>query len=997
MQLQGSAQAGTASGPVSAAAGYDRAQAIVASVPDGGRLQDLTDAGLQDQVVHHSEELFRLSFEHAPFPMALISLEGRYERVNPAMCALTGYTATELVHLTIGDITHPDDVAGDLAAVAALVAGERDSVVLEKRYVTAAGDCVWAAKSATLMRRQDGTPWYIISQLEDISARKTHEHALLEEHRRLRQAESIGRVGSWEWDVTTGVTTWSAGLFALIGVDPATFTGDLDESLRYTHTDDIATVRAAFDTCARTGQAQRLRYRINRADDGACRWLDARGAAVCENGRVVRIVGVVADVTEQVETEQLAAAARSFRQAIMTALPDIIFAWDLASQSVVWSSRSTITELGYTDEQAQDMAGHLVSRLVPAEAKAQYDAAWIAARDAATDDAVELDLPLLHADGTRRWYTRRIAPLHRDENGMVTQVVGVLRDTTAAKDAQDALRESEAKFRQLADNVEDGFTLRTWEPDEFLYISPGFEKIFGYNPATADETPLQTLDRIHPDDRERFMSDYWAVCQAGRPVRHEYRIVRADGQIRWIRATSSPVAAGVGEPRRSAAVITDITDSRQAEAALALAQKAEAASAAKNEFLGRMSHELRTPMNAILGFAQLIELDASPGPQQEAVQHILRGGRHLISLIDDVLDIANIEGDRLELDLEPVLLSEVLRETTALMSPLAASAKVQVELINTADADGELRVFADARRLRQVLLNLLSNAIKYSHPGGRVEIRCELTEASPDSDPTKEYAPHVDVVVTDTGLGIRAEHLPRLFTPFDRLGVQAHGIDGTGVGLALSRRLMAMMGGGLRATSQYGVGSSFTASLALSQPADSPSTTASGSTAPPAATTELTSKTLLYIEDVSSNVTLMESLIKRRPGWRMAVAGHGRLGQELASTAKPDLVLLDMNLPDLAGDEVLRHLRSDPSTASLPIVILSADANPRQIERLMAAGADGYLTKPIEVGEILRLLETYDPNKADPNDANTAATADTGSADTDGPGRPPVGASPPQH
>ena len=380
-----------------------------------------------------------------------------------------------------------------------------------------------------------------------------------------------------------------------------------------------------------------------------------------------------------------------------------------------------------------------------------------------------------------------------------------------------------------------------------------------------------------------------------------------------------------------------------------------------------MSHELRTPMNAILGFAQLLELDAEPGPQQEAVQHILRGGRHLISLIDDVLDIASIEGDRLELDMESVLTSDLLLETTALMSPLAAAA--QVELIYHPDADGERWVQADARRLRQVLLNLLSNAIKYNHPGGQVEIRCELTPTAPASGPGDERSGGVDIVVTDTGRGIRAEDLPRLFTPFDRLGVQAHGIDGTGVGLALSQRLMTMMGGGLRATSQQGEGSNFIATLPLTRPAASAPAGANGPASPgqpgKAITTQVRAKTLLYIEDVSSNVKLMESLVKRRPGWQMAVAGHGRLGQELAATAKPDLVLLDMNLPDVAGDDVLKHLRADPNTASLPIVILSADASPHQIDRLMAAGADGYLTKPIAVSDILQLLETYDPIRND--------------------------------
>ena len=907
--------------------------------------------------------------------MAIIRPDGRYEQVNPAMCALTGYTEAELTQLSIADITHRDDIADDLVAVAALVAGERDSVALEKRYLRPTGECIWAVKSATMMRTND-SPQYIISQLTDITAAKKAERVLLEEHHRVQRAEFIGQVGSWELDLTTDIVTWSAGLSRLMGREPVACASDLDATMANIHADDREAARVALQVCARTGEPQRLRYRINRGGDGVIRWMDTRTEALYEDGRVVRIDGVVADVTEQAEAEQASASARSFQQAVMTASPDIMFVWDLPSQSAVWTNRRLTDELGYTDAQHQDATVDAIDRAVPAELRGNYEATVLATVAALSDDATELDLPVLHADGTRRWYSRRIAPLHRDENGTVTQVVGVLRDTTETMQTQQALRESESKFRQLADNIDVAFTLRTWEPDEFLYVSPGFERIFGYDPLSAAEPPTQTLNRIHPEDQARFMSDYWAVCRAGRPVRHEYRIVRPDGEIRWVRATSSPVAtSGDGEPRRSASIVADITESRQAEAALLSAQQAESASAAKNEFLGRMSHELRTPMNAILGFAQLLELDADPGPQQEAVQHILRGGRHLISLIDDVLDIASIEGDRLELNEELVSVSNLLVETTALMSPVAAAA--QVDLICHAEQDGEHQVLADARRLRQVLLNLLSNAIKYNHPGGQVEIHCELTPTAPETARRVEDSGGLDIVVTDTGRGIRAEDLPRLFTPFDRLGVQAHGIDGTGVGLALSQRLMTMMGGGLRATSDYGVGSSFIASLALTRPADSSSATEPAATAPSgtATTTGHRTRSLLYIEDVSSNVELMESVIKRSPRWRMSVAGYGRLGQELAATAKPDLVLLDRNLPDVSGEDVLRHLRADPRTRNLPIVILSADASPHQINRMMAAGADGYLTKPIAVSDILQLLETHDDRNTD---------------DADGTARPPV-------
>ena len=505
-------------------------------------------------------------------------------------------------------------------------------------------------------------------------------------------------------------------------------------------------------------------------------------------------------------------------------------------------------------------------------------------------------------------------------------------------------------MRQVVESIDVAVVLYSLDPARFLYVSPRYQEIFGHNPLSDGTSPAEVIHNVVAEDRARFRSDYWEPAQAGLFGRCEYRMTRAGGDIRWIRSTSTPVVDEDGVVRRCAAVAEDITDMKRTEAALSSAEEARRANAAKNEFLSRMSHELRTPLNAVLGFAQLLEIDDLTDDQHTSVDHILSGGHHLVGLIDDVLDIAKIEGDRLDLSLESLLMSELLTDTVALMMPMATSADVRLSFDKNDGANQH--VHGDSRRLRQVVLNLLSNAIKYNRPGGSVAVRCEVS------------AHGVNIVVQDTGIGIPAEELPRLFTPFDRLGAQTTNIEGSGVGLALSHRLMTTMNGTLSATSELGVGSVFTASVPLATPEDLAPTLP----APPLATeTEGPTKpepsapaanlTLLYVEDNSSNTTLMAHLISHRPQWHMTTAGTGHIGLDYATTQPPDLVLLDLHLPDMDGIEVLHRLRSDPRTSDLRVVVVSADASPNQINRLLAAGAYAYLTKPLDVSEMLRVLD----------------------------------------
>jgi signal transduction histidine kinase/ActR/RegA family two-component response regulator len=370
---------------------------------------------------------------------------------------------------------------------------------------------------------------------------------------------------------------------------------------------------------------------------------------------------------------------------------------------------------------------------------------------------------------------------------------------------------------------------------------------------------------------------------------------------------------------------------------------AEEASRSKSQFLSRMSHELRTPLNAVLGFGQLLEIDELSDAQRDAVDHILKGGRHLLDLINEVLDISRIEAGELSLSSEAVLAADLVRETVDLIRPLADHRGIQLVVDGSGSCD--CYMFADRQRVKQVLLNLLSNAVKYNRPRGTIVVSCEQPDAT-----------RVRISVADTGMGIPAERLGLLFTPFERLGAEQTAEEGTGIGLALSKRLAEAMGGTLGAASTLGQGSTFTVELPRVEGPVERYERLNGGTqtaVEPAAQRRV----VLHIEDNLSNLTLIERVLAQRPGVEVVAAMQGRLALELAREHHPVLVLLDLHLPDMGGEQVLQRLRDDPDTASIPVVIVSADATPGRVQRLLSAGAAAYLPKPIDVRELLRLID----------------------------------------
>jgi signal transduction histidine kinase/CheY-like chemotaxis protein len=477
-------------------------------------------------------------------------------------------------------------------------------------------------------------------------------------------------------------------------------------------------------------------------------------------------------------------------------------------------------------------------------------------------------------------------------------------------------------------------------------VGRGLFEVFPDNPddpeANGESNLRASLDRVRRD----HVPDTMALQQ------YDIRRPDADGggfEVRFWSPVNSPVLEPDGTLAFIIHSVEEVTESvRVAKELRAAKDEADRANTAKSEYLSRMSHELRTPLNAILGFAQLLELEDLADVQRENLHFILNAARHLLALINEVLDIAAIEAGRLPLSLEPVAVADVVAETVSLIRPLADQHQV---LLVSPPQSPSTHVMGDRQRLKQMLLNLLSNAVKYNRQGGTVQIGFE-----PAADE------RLRVQVIDSGLGIPDHALDQLFVPFERLGSEESGVEGAGLGLPLSKRLAEAMGGTLEMSTVLGEGSTFWVELPV---AEGPVQRAERqqelltSAAQPAPEPEPESAlTVLYIEDNLSNLQLVERVLSRRPGVRLISAMRPQLGLELAAEHDPDLILLDLHLPDMPGQEVLRRLQAEPRTAKVPVVILSADARPSLIKELLGQGVKAFMTKPLDVKELLGLLQT---------------------------------------
>ncbi|HET9516178.1 MAG TPA: ATP-binding protein, partial [Actinoplanes sp.] len=459
------------------------------------------------------------------------------------------------------------------------------------------------------------------------------------------------------------------------------------------------------------------------------------------------------------------------------------------------------------------------------------------------------------------------------------------------------------------------------------------------------------MANVHPEDRA-LAAEHMVAAMAGTPGVREVRFLAKDGSIRWMEVKGRAVFDADGTPVGFSGVLHDVTERKVAEAVVEAARdeaerardEAERASRAKSEFLSRMSHELRTPLNAILGFSQLLDYAELQADERDNVEQIRRAGHHLFSLINDAMDISRVEAGTMSMSLEPVRMDDVVSASLDLVRTTAADQHITLAV--GGDDTTTTFVRADQQRLTQVLVNLLSNAIKYNRRGGRVDVSWRQVD-----DGT------VRIDVTDTGIGIAADRLADVFVPFERLGAETTGIEGTGIGLTLTKTMVTAMGGRLSVDSTLGNGSVFSVELPL---AAAPTVEQE-----PADRTEAQApqeqQTVVYVEDNASNVTLMQRIFTRRPGIRLVTVTNGTDALETITRVRPCLVLLDLHLPGCSGEEILAAVRSqtDPAVAATPVIMVTADLSSGTERRLMAAGATAFLAKPFDIASLLAQVDAH--------------------------------------
>ncbi len=549
---------------------------------------------------------------------------------------------------------------------------------------------------------------------------------------------------------------------------------------------------------------------------------------------------------------------------------------------------------------------------------------------------VEMELRELCRDGTLRWMKWTI----RREGGLY---YAVGHDITIRKQTMDALAESIEKSRAIFDAAVDSIIVL----DEDLTVveaSPSNDDFFSFSKEATEG--MYALDFVHPDDHPAVLDAINRGFENNEVITVRYRGLHTNGQWVAIESRGRAIRDERGTPTGAVIISRDITKVVEAQRVLEAAKtEAEQANIAKSEFMSRMSHELRTPLNSVLGFAQILQMELKSPEELELIGYIMKSGGYLLELINEVLDISRVESGSIAVSLELVSVNDLVSQCVAFVAPQAGES--DIEIVNHCSEEFEVR--ADPLRLEQVLVHLLTNAIKFNRRGGTVT----LTSVDVDG--------RMRLSVTDTGPGVAPQLHDRLFAPFDRLDAESKGIDGTGLGLALSKGLVEAFGGSLGVESAVGEGSTFWMELlvATTSTTFNESDTLDLESGVDDSLNSTRPATLLYIEDNVGNVRLIERLLHHRPNIRLVTTLLGSNGFELAEQHRPDLILLDVHLPDLPGIEVLGQLQRDERTADIPVVMLSADASQEQIRRFDEAGARDYLTKPLDLQNFLSLLDGY--------------------------------------
>lgn len=943
------------------------------------RWSSVVQRNLQD-ALRDSEYMNITLDQHAIVSIA--DVKGDIIYANDKFCEASEYTRTELLgqnHRLLKSGMHPTEFFEGLWQ--SISRGEIWHGCICNR--SKSGREYWVESTIVPFLDERGKPYQYVAVRTDVTSMRANEE-------RLNRSQEFANIGTWDWNIKTGDLYWSERIAPLFGYETGELEHTYDNFIQSVHPEDRQLVMDSVNDCVYRGAKYDIEHRVV-WPSGSVRYVQERGDVVHdEHGKPAHMLGVVQDVTRRKEAEF--ALKESEKRLKMAQHIGKIgnWSWNVASGKIYWSDE-IYRIFGYQPGEFEPNYERFMAAVHPDDVERIKQSELAAAEKG---EKHSIDHRIILPDGQVRWVHEEAETIKNDA-GDVTTMHGTVQDISN-RIWNDQLQKGNGHILELIAKDKPLEEILTVIVDHCEKMLPG---VIG-SILLLDDTGCYLRHSVAPRLPDFYSEaidgleigpnagSCGAAAFTGEPV----IAVNLETDPNWVAFRELTKKAGLGacwslpilassgrvlgtfamyysKPKEPDDSSLELAAELANFAAIAIEQKralkalvdamrdAEKANHAKSQFLSSMSHELRTPMNAIIGFAQLLKMDKEElnNIQLDNVQEIIRAGHHLLTLINEVLDLSKIESGHMELSIEPVLVSDVVEECLSLIMPLAAKRGIQVkltcndeELSHDEMCQQGLEVQADRTRLKQVMFNLLSNAVKYNRENGQIVIACAGTIQG-----------YVRIAVKDTGPGIPEEKQSELFKVFNRLGAEHSEIEGTGIGLVITRNIVERMGGQIGVESEFGKGSTFWFEL----PDNKVAQIKAEKQSLPQYDQMLLEKpdeceyTLLYVEDNPANLRLMKQLLVQRPHVKMLSAAEPLLGLELAIEHKPDLVLLDINLPGIDGYEVLKHLRSRKETRETPVVAVSANAMPADIQKGLNAGFAQYLTKPIDVTVLLRVID----------------------------------------